>query len=124
MFLFAVLLTNGAERQVVVPWLDWPLPESCMTRLQFGIDCPGCGLTRSFIHLAHGEFSEAWRLNWGSIPVFLLVIFQIPVALFHYYGKNESTKRKLSGVNLGFFLFAAGLLVCRWFVLLLTGKLI
>lgn len=30
----------------------WTLPESCATHRYLGVDCPGCGLTRSFVHLA------------------------------------------------------------------------
>lgn len=28
-----------------------------------GIPCPGCGLTRSIAHLAHGDFALSWRLH-------------------------------------------------------------
>ncbi|NNC70272.1 MAG: DUF2752 domain-containing protein [Flavobacteriaceae bacterium] len=35
---------------------------SCHIKQQFGIDCIGCGMQRSFIHLLKGEFIEAFYL--------------------------------------------------------------
>src|SRR5256885_15933791 len=37
------------------------LPHTCMTYRLLGMRCPGCGLTRSFIHLAHGDWWSSWR---------------------------------------------------------------
>jgi len=44
-----------------------PLPPTCLSNELFGVKCPGCGLTRSFVCLAHGHWHEAWsyhRLGW------------------------------------------------------------
>jgi hypothetical protein len=38
-----------------------------MSQELFGVRCPGCGLTRSFVCLAHGDWAAAWayhRLGW------------------------------------------------------------
>lgn len=35
----------------------------CMFRRAFGIACPGCGLTRSFIELSHGHLTQAFRMH-------------------------------------------------------------
>ena len=35
----------------------------CVSRGLFGLECPGCGLTRSFVALAGGEFSRAVAFN-------------------------------------------------------------
>jgi Protein of unknown function (DUF2752) len=37
-----------------------PLGATCPSRLFFSIECPFCGLTRSFVALAHGRPGEAW----------------------------------------------------------------
>ncbi|MDE0939967.1 MAG: DUF2752 domain-containing protein, partial [Pirellulales bacterium] len=39
------------------------LPGICAWRNFFGIECPGCGLTRCFIAIAHGDWSRAWQFN-------------------------------------------------------------
>lgn len=38
-------------------------PIVCVSRLFWGVPCPGCGLTRAFCFMAHGEFEAAIRFN-------------------------------------------------------------
>jgi Protein of unknown function (DUF2752) len=52
-----VLVEVPGGRVAVRGLTGYPLPPSCFTRTAFGLKCPGCGLTRSFIHLAEGD----WR---------------------------------------------------------------
>lgn len=47
------------------------MPE-CSSWVQYGVPCPLCGLTRSFVLISSGRFSEARRLS--------------PYALFVYFG--------------------------------------
>jgi len=35
----------------------------CLVYNTFGIPCPGCGMTRGFVAMGHGQFTEAWRSN-------------------------------------------------------------
>lgn len=72
-----VLGIQGGE-QVVVPVLGLTLPEACYFKRLFGFGCPGCGLTRCFISLTHGDFSGAWRFNPAGYLCFAVVAFQIP----------------------------------------------
>ena len=54
------------------------LPPLCGSRAVFGVDCPGCGLTRSIIHLAHGRWGESFaahRLGW---LMGLAILLQLP----------------------------------------------
>ncbi|MCA1732365.1 MAG: DUF2752 domain-containing protein [Acidobacteria bacterium] len=65
-----------------------PRQTVCWSRLLFGILCPGCGLTRSFVALAEGSLADAWRLNrmgpllFGSI-VTLVVLHGLRFAGFN-----------------------------------------
>ncbi len=43
-------------------WLD-AAPVFCATRRMFGIPCPGCGLTHSWVAAAHGDFVEAFSAH-------------------------------------------------------------
>ena len=46
---------------------SWSLPPLCGSRALFGIECPGCGLTRSWVALAHGDLQRSLafhRLGW------------------------------------------------------------
>ncbi len=69
---------RGAGTQVSLPFLDRPLPELCHMRRFTGLDCPGCGLTRSFISLGHGDVVAAWQFNPAGILLFGLLVAQLP----------------------------------------------
>ena len=74
----AVLLSIRGSTQVVVPFLGIPLPELCFLRRFTGIGCPGCGLTRCFISLAHGDLNAAWSYNPAGLLLFAIIAFQVP----------------------------------------------
>jgi hypothetical protein len=59
----------------------WPLPHTCMPRAWFGVECPGCGLTRSFILLAQGQWTEAWHQHHLGWLFALATVLQIPYRL-------------------------------------------
>lgn len=55
-------------------------------------ECPGCGMTRAFSELIHGNFTEAIKYNSIVIPLVILMIFFIfkdsIFLLKKYFGKN------------------------------------
>ena len=53
----------------------WTVPELCMYKRLFGIDCFGCGITRSVVYAVHGDFSMSWEKHLLGIPLVFLVIF-------------------------------------------------
>jgi hypothetical protein len=57
------------------------LPPSCGSRAVLGVDCPGCGLTRSFVHLAHGDPAASVRSHRLGWLLALLAAVQIPYRL-------------------------------------------
>lgn len=49
---------------------------SCLNKKLLGIDCPGCGLQRSIVLLAQGDFIEAFKMYpaiYTIVPLFLLI---------------------------------------------------
>ena len=58
-----------------------PLPHTCPTRAWFHINCPGCGLSRGFIHLARGDWDAAWRCHRLSLVMAVAVLLQFPYRL-------------------------------------------
>ena len=74
----AFLLRIDSGEFVVVPWLNLALPQTCMFRNMTSLNCPGCGLTRSFISLADGHWYQAWQFNPVGWMIFILVVVQIP----------------------------------------------
>jgi hypothetical protein len=59
-----------------------PWPELCWTKLRLGIDCPGCGLTRCFVHALHGDLSRAAAVNPAALLLVLLTVVQVPYRLW------------------------------------------
>lgn len=57
---------------------QWPLPPMCASRSLFGVECPGCGLTRSFVHLAHGRWSDSFRCHRVGWFLAVAVLLQLP----------------------------------------------
>jgi len=53
------------------------LPAMCLSRACFNTDCPGCGLTRSFISLAHGKLNASLRLHRLAPVLYCFFLFQI-----------------------------------------------
>ena len=89
----AFFLEVRAEGRVAIWGQQWVLPESCFTKYRLGISCPGCGLTRSFIHLTHGQFAAAWHVNWTGCVLFSYAVFQLPLALAHALTSRETWRR-------------------------------
>lgn len=49
-------------------------PVICPFRLMTGLPCPGCGLTRSWVYLVHGQWHDAFAANpFGPILLLLCI---------------------------------------------------
>ncbi|HMK36092.1 MAG TPA: DUF2752 domain-containing protein [Desulfomonilaceae bacterium] len=71
------LMLPGAAGPVI-------LPETCTSRILFGVSCPGCGLTRSFVATARGEWHRAFVFNFMGPVLFVLCCLQIPYRILAY----------------------------------------
>ena len=76
--LLSFLMTTNDSNQVFLPGVSVAMPESCVTKMYFGFDCPGCGMTRAFIRISSGQFTKALQLNSASFVVYLFFAIQIP----------------------------------------------
>ncbi len=84
-------MTIIGSQLVCLPGYPLPVPESCTARLLLGMDCPGCGLTRAFISISHGQFRAAWDFNPAAYFVYLFVLVQLPWQLYQM-------RRNLKGI--------------------------
>lgn len=102
--------------KVTPPFFSQPLPELCHSRRFFGIDCPGCGMTRCFISAAHGDWRAAWRYNPAGIVLFGMLIAQIPFRSLQLWrlrqGKDEWRPRRLITAMS---IVLVSLLMLQWF---------
>ena len=55
----------------------------CLFKNIFGIPCPGCGMTRAFLFIAHGDIRSALELNVNSLAVFVVVVALWAQSAFH-----------------------------------------
>ena len=71
-----------ADQRVALRGLPgYPMPETCQTRAWFGFKCPGCGLTRSFIYLAEGNWKTSLATHRIGWLMAVAVLLQIPYRL-------------------------------------------
>ena len=60
----------------------YSIPPICAFRNLFGIECLGCGVSRSWSFLAHGQVEKAFSVNMLGPFVFALAVTQIPYRLY------------------------------------------
>jgi hypothetical protein len=75
------LLECGSDGRIRIPWVEVALPGVCWSKRCLGLDCPGCGMTRCFVSLAHGDVAAAAKYHPFGIVLFVLVAVQIPYRL-------------------------------------------
>ena len=98
-----------------------PLPQTCFSRSWLGLKCPACGLTRSIIHLAEGDWEASWRSHRLGILMALVIAIQIPYRLLAL----RRLDRPLIGAHWQAVLAYAliSVLLGNWLVELAAGRL-
>jgi hypothetical protein len=72
----------------VLHWLEeHELP--CPVKYLVHIDCPGCGLQRSFIELLKGDFKKSFLLHPVTIPLVLFFLFSALHLIFKFKKGNS-----------------------------------
>lgn len=84
----AVLIMGGVgallAARLITPHQSLSGPVLCPFRLLTGIPCPACGLTRSWVHAAHGQWDEALALHAFGPALMLLLAVTIVVVAAHW----------------------------------------
>jgi ABC-type Fe3+ transport system permease subunit len=113
--ILAFILVEVADGRVAVRgFTRYPLPEACPSRNLFGRNCPGCGLTRSIIHLAEGDWRASWRSHrLGGIFAALIAI-QIPYRLLAMRRRDRYVIPTRWLVAFGYLLIA--ILIGNWLI--------
>jgi len=98
---------------VAASWLPFSaFPPMCGSRAFFGVDCPGCGLTRSFVALASGDFAESFRLHRVGWLLAAAVMLQIPYRIFALCELRTRVSQRTWPTWFGYTLIAA--LIINW----------
>lgn len=66
---------------------DYMLP--CFNKKLFGVDCLGCGMQRSLLFIAKGEFIEAFKMYPA---IYTILLFFILVAYNFLFKKKVNSK--------------------------------
>lgn len=62
------------------------IPTLCVFHLLTGRPCPGCGMTRSFVCLAHGHIREAFLYHPFGPILYGLIAAYVIAAVFRHFG--------------------------------------
>lgn len=83
-FFLAVLLVAAvmAPSTEALTFFGYEVPVMCGLRSATGWNCPGCGLTRSFTFMAHGNPWQAFQMNYLGPFLFLGFASQPPYRLY------------------------------------------
>ena len=100
---------------------QFPLPQTCMSRAVFGLRCPGCGLTRSIIHLAHGDWRASWHDHRLGGLLGIVIALQIPYRLYALRRPEQPLLPLSWQAALGYALI--GLLLGNWLLDVAAGRL-
>ena len=74
--LASVVLTPSTE---AVSLFGWTVPPLCVFSALFDLECFGCGLTRSFTYMGHGDVRGALELHLLGPILYILVVAQVPL---------------------------------------------
>ena len=113
--ILSMVLSVRSGTRVLLPIVGTPLPELCMMKRWTGVGCPGCGMTRCFISLGHGDLAAAWSYNPAGLWFFAIVLSQIPYRTIQLWrirrGLPELRTGWLAQIALGFLAVA---MVGQW----------
>jgi len=116
--LLSFLLAVRPDQKVELFFLPgWAAPETCFTRTTFGTDCPGCGLTRSFIYLANGDLPASLAVNRIGWLFALATAIQIPYRsflLFYWLKKRGLPEPVSPSVNTAVATTLIAVLIGNW----------
>ncbi len=121
-WLLAFSLHELPDGRVAVRGLpQFPLPQTCMSRAIFGLRCPGCGLTRSIIHLAHGDWRASWHDHRLGGLLGIVIALQIPYRLYALRRPEQEVLPSRWQAAMGYALI--GLLLANWLLDVAAGRL-
>jgi hypothetical protein len=94
------------------------LPSSCLSQKIFNVQCPGCGMTHSFVSITHGQLREAIRWNRMGIPLYLFFLFQAALRI-RILTRPETVHSALAASVQHYFSWSVvALLLLNWFAAL------
>ena len=69
--------------QKIISWLE-SHQQACFYKKYLGVECPGCGMQRSFIALLKGEIAESFVLFPALLPTVTLILYLVLHLIFKF----------------------------------------
>jgi uncharacterized protein DUF2752 len=120
----SLVLEIRDSRQVIVPVLAQPLPELCSFRRVLGIDCAGCGLTRSFISIGHLRLADAWSYHPAGPVLYALALFQLPYRSVQLWRLSRGQRELRLGQSANGVIFALAVLLLVVWIVRIWGRIL
>jgi len=114
-------LTHSTDAEARVSLGGRTLPPICIARMCGG-SCPGCGLTRSFVYLAHGEMRASFK--WHRLGGLLYIYFLYQIVFRGYLLARPAATQESWAVHLQHWAACSVvlLLLLNWLVGFATGS--
>lgn len=116
-WLAATLAAAALLASFVWPAGEFPRLQLCWLQRLTGVSCPGCGLTRSFCALSHGDLAGAWSFHPFGVAFYLLAVALVvwPFAARRWPGLagRVGSSRGLPVVAIGFVVALLGFGIAR-----------
>ena len=79
----------------------------CIVHTIFHVNCPGCGMTRAAVSIAHFKFAEAYAFNHLSVTVIPALLILLGVNEWRYIRTGERRFNVLETILLGIMCYAS-----------------
>ena len=93
---------------------------NCIFKSLFGIPCPGCGLTRAFKEVFHGNLLKAEEYNLLSIPILLFLLLCLALIIFDLFKKTNRTEVLLQKLSKYYKLIII-IVIINWIINIMRG---
>lgn len=86
-FAIALILTSSghSRSEVSIAGTTLTLPDLCQFKRIFARDCPGCGMTRSFIYTARLQLDKAWSVQPIGTLLAIFLAASIPYRIWQIH---------------------------------------
>lgn len=111
-------------KMVIIEYFKKLFISECYIRTKFGIYCPGCGGTRAFTALLHGDIIKSLKYNPITLFFFIDLILMLLIDLYKKKFKKYKIAKFRLWINIVFLAYIIVYFLYRNFMLLIGYDLL